>query len=536
MQSNASRRSRIHQWTDAAADAGGRTNDRTQAVNVWYPVAVESRSRLWPFLLATLLLLFLGIAMFTGLASAWWLQGDVIMPGVQVFGVDLGGRTQLEAQDQLGILWQRPLILLDGNEQTWVASPQALGFVLNLEATTGQARTIGRTLDSLEGWLKSKGQITVEPVYSINAMTTEAFLFAMKAQIDKPAVDAGLVIVNGRAEMTPAVEGQALNITATLNLIEQNPGIILDESRLLLVIDPLFPNIVDTSDLVKSTNEMLSTVYTIEIFDPIEGQAFSNEVLPEVWLGWLTLVTKDDGQIDWQVEQSHLQKFLDEMSNSLGQGRYLKTSEAASVIEQAIANNETEFPLRLYYGERQHVVQTGETLASIGRQYGMPYPWIQQANPGLEEHLYSGQTLVIPSPDQLLPLPVVDNKRIVVSISEQKTWVYEDGNLKWEWLTSTGISDSPTSPGIFQIQSHVPNAYAGNWDLWMPNFMGVYRPVPGSEFMNGFHGFPTRGGYNVLWTGDLGRKVTYGCILLSTENAATLYDWAEDGVIVEVQL
>ena len=65
-----------------------------------------------------------------------------------------------------------------------------------------------------------------------------------------------------------------------------------------------------------------------------------------------------------------------------------------------------------------------------------------------------------------------------------------DGQLKWEWPASTGIDSSPTAPGVFQIQSHEPNAYAGNWDLWMPSFMGIYRPVPTSEFMNGFHGFP----------------------------------------------
>jgi lipoprotein-anchoring transpeptidase ErfK/SrfK len=53
--------------------------------------------------------------------------------------------------------------------------------------------------------------------------------------------------------------------------------------------------------------------------------------------------------------------------------------------------------------------------------------------------------------------------------------------------------------------------------------------------MNGFHGFPTRGGSQLLWTNSLGRKVTYGCILLSSDNAATLYDWAEEGIVVEIQ-
>jgi lipoprotein-anchoring transpeptidase ErfK/SrfK len=87
---------------------------------------------------------------------------------------------------------------------------------------------------------------------------------------------------------------------------------------------------------------------------------------------------------------------------------------------------------------------------------------------------------------------------------------------------------------VFQVQSHEGNAYAASWDLWMPYFLGIYRPVPTSDFMNGFHGFPTRDGTNLLWTGNLGHPVTYGCILLSTQNAAALYEWAEEGVVVEI--
>jgi lipoprotein-anchoring transpeptidase ErfK/SrfK len=65
--------------------------------------------------------------------------------------------------------------------------------------------------------------------------------------------------------------------------------------------------------------------------------------------------------------------------------------------------------------------------------------------------------------------------------------------------------------------------------------MGIYRPVPTSDFMNGFHGFPTRSGRELLWTGDLGHEVTYGCVLLSSENADLLFNWAEEGVVVEIQ-
>jgi LysM repeat protein len=230
-----------------------------------------------------------------------------------------------------------------------------------------------------------------------------------------------------------------------------------------------------------------------------------------------------------------VETFLAAQSAALGPERYLDSDEAVAAVMDAITARRGEVCLRVYHHPRQHTVQAGETLSSIGRAYGIPYAWIQAANPGVSDGLSVGQALTIPSPDALLPLPPVENKRIVVSIAEQKMWAYENGVLKWEWLASTGISSSPTSPGVFQIQSHEANAYAANWNLWMPNFMGIYRPAPNVEFMNGFHGFPTRGGSQLLWTSSLGRPVTYGCILISTENAALLYAWAEEGVVVEIR-
>jgi lipoprotein-anchoring transpeptidase ErfK/SrfK len=147
-----------------------------------------------------------------------------------------------------------------------------------------------------------------------------------------------------------------------------------------------------------------------------------------------------------------------------------------------------------------------------------------------------GQEIKLPSPDVLLPLPPVPGKRVVVDLGDQEAVAYDDGLERWRWPVSTGMASSPTSPGVFQVQSHAEEAYASNWDLTMPKFVGIYRPIPTAPFMNGFHGFPTRGrsGSQVLWTGDLGHPVTYGCILLDTAASEALYSWAEPGTIVEV--
>ena len=334
----------------------------------------------------------------------------------------------------------------------------------------------------------------------------------------------------------PGQPGRQLDVAATLNLLTQQAGVVLANGRLDLTLTAVPPVVVDLSAVAEQANTLLAAPITLHAYDPISNQAVDWLLPPETWGGWLTVdaTAVAAGQFNWSLDQGQVENYLQAQAAGLGEGRFVDVDEAGTAVTEAISNHATTVSLRVYHQPRQHVVQSGETLSSIGRGYGIPYPWIQQANPGLET-LSVGQTITIPSVDEMVPLPVVEGKRIVVSIAQQRAWVYEHGALKWEWPVSTGIASSPTAPGIFQIQSHEANAYAGNWDLWMPQFMGIYRPVPTSDFMNGFHGFPTRGGSQLLWTGDLGRPVTYGCILLDSGNAELLYNWAETGVVVEIQ-
>jgi lipoprotein-anchoring transpeptidase ErfK/SrfK len=376
----------------------------------------------------------------------------------------------------------------------------------------------------------------VEPVWAFDRAAGEQTLRTLSAEVDRPAQEPRLEFSNGRFVSLPGQPGRQLDLPAALDLLEQGGEALLRNGRLDLPISPVNPALTDLSAIAEQANSRLTAVLTIRAYDPIRDEALTWNLTPETWAEWLIVdpAAVAIGQFDWSVDPAGATAYLQAQSASLGEGRYVAVEAGGTAVAQAIVAQTPIVNLRVYHQPRQHIVQSGDTLAAIGRAYGIPYPWIQQANPNLGS-LSIGQAIAIPSPDELIPLPVVENKRIVVSIAQQRAWVYENGSLKWEWPASTGIADSPTAPGIFQIQSHELNAYAGNWDLWMPHFLGIYRPVPASGFMNGFHGFPSRGGSQLLWTGDLGRPVTYGCILLSSQNAELLYSWAEDGVIVEIQ-
>ena len=528
-----------------------KSDNRSGHTNSYYTPVAQQQTELWlrpappprrgrRVLFALLLLALFALTVVAGVAGGGLLfaySRGRVLPGVTALGLPLSGLTQSEAATALQERWNEQSVNLTSGEQTWLLRPDELGMTLDASATARAAAQKGRSFDGLRSLPgEGMGWFDVAPVWAYDAAAAERTLTQIAPLLAVAPVNATIRVTNGRAEAVPAAAGHELDMAATLAALATNPAQVLMDGQLALATRPVPAAVQDVSSAVDEANRLLSHTVTLEAYDPVRDERFSWPIAPAVWSEWLRLSIDPAAPTEytWALDQQIAGAYLDTLEAQMGDGRYLSEEETPVALSAAIQAQQPTAAARVYHPERRHVVQSGETLSSIGYDTGIPYPWIQQANPGVES-LSVGQEIVIPSPDALLPLPPVPGKRIVVSISEQRTQVYENDQLKWDWPASTGIDSSPTAPGIFQIQSHEPNAYAGNWDLWMPSFMGIYRPVPTSEFMNGFHGFPTRGRSQLLWTGDLGHRVTYGCILLSSDNAQLLYDWAEEGVVVEVQ-
>ena len=140
----------------------------------------------------------------------------------------------------------------------------------------------------------------------------------------------------------------------------------------------------------------------------------------------------------------------------------------------------------------------------------------------------------IPTPTpSVTPTPEPGPKRIVVDISQQRMYVYEGDTLLWDWVVSTGEPGNDTAVGSFSVRSKIAMAYASSWNLDMPHWLGIYQSGP---LENGIHALPIQRATGVkLWEGYLGQRVSYGCIILSDENARALFDWTELGVPVDIQ-
>lgn len=177
----------------------------------------------------------------------------------------------------------------------------------------------------------------------------------------------------------------------------------------------------------------------------------------------------------------------------------------------------------------QEAGQLVEAQAEYERALEMS-PDDQEAQAGLAE-VVAMLTPPTPTPTPVPPTPAQTGKRIEVNLTEQHLYVWEDDRLIYDWVCSTGGYGSPTAPGNYQVLDKIPNAYASTWNLQMPYWLGIYYA---GTLENGIHALPILSNGQRLWEGYLGQRVSYGCVILSTEAARTLYHWAEVGTPVIV--
>ncbi|MGE5072291.1 MAG: L,D-transpeptidase family protein [Anaerolineae bacterium] len=158
-----------------------------------------------------------------------------------------------------------------------------------------------------------------------------------------------------------------------------------------------------------------------------------------------------------------------------------------------------------------------------------PEPLIEDVQPTLAADTQDS-TLSISYPQDAAPASQ-SGKYILVRISEQHLYAYESDQLIYSFGASMGIRNS-TATGTFKILDKIPNAYGSNWNIWMPNWMGIYYV---GSLENGIHALPILPSGDQLWAGFLGTPISFGCVVLGPTEAQQLFDWADVGTPVEIR-
>lgn len=497
----------------------------------------------------TFIVFLLLVLAAAGLFSGWVVQNRLlepyetrIYPNVYALGQDLGGLTPEEASQRLKAssdsLDAGELILNDG-QQTWTVPWPNAGLRFDVNATAQQAFAVGRDRGwqmLVNDWLGER--YSVAPVFTVDPDVVRRALERLAPKMAKPPTDAELRLEGDRVVVVPGQPGRELDVEATLDKIVTTVNHLGPDYPFAPTFRTVPPRIADVSSAKGQAEEMLNREIDVTARGENEGKTFTWD-----WtLGrkeiarWLRVEPTDDAagfaiDVDEEAVQASVANLAAEPEKD---DWGFPVEETTKEVLAAFEAGGGEVAIELTPPPRIYVVQSGDRLMTIASQFGMPPGLIAELNPGVDlDHLHVGQELIIPPQDVLTPYDPVPGKKVVISIAEQRLRVYENGQLLYDWPCSTGIESSPTYPGHFQVLDKEEEAYASQWDLWMPNFIAIYRA--GGDTYNGIHGLPTLSSGQRLWEGNLGSRVSYGCIVLGLEEAETLYNWAEVGVPVVIE-
>jgi lipoprotein-anchoring transpeptidase ErfK/SrfK len=159
--------------------------------------------------------------------------------------------------------------------------------------------------------------------------------------------------------------------------------------------------------------------------------------------------------------------------------------------------------------------------------------------------VYAGLVRITSGPGSSPGSSSAAGKLIVVSISQQWLWAYENGHEVFNTAVTTGRPELATPPGVYSIfEKKSPTTFYSPWPKGSPNY---YEPTHINYAMQfksgGFYLHDDSGwrgdhgpGTNV-WHQDskFGRMTgTHGCVTMDTSKAAWLYSWSALGTVVRI--
>ena len=111
---------------------------------------------------------------------------------------------------------------------------------------------------------------------------------------------------------------------------------------------------------------------------------------------------------------------------------------------------------------------------------------------------------------------------IDVDLTNQRVYAYEGDTIVNSFIVSTGTSRTPTVTGKFKVYIRLRSG----------NMRGPGYFLPDVPYIMYFHG--NYGLHGTYWHNNFGTPMSHGCVNLSIDDAAWLYNWSYMGTVVNV--
>jgi len=484
------------------------------------------------------------VAIFTIILSAGLLVGAAyayqyqyrakIFPGVQVWGVDAGGKNGPELQQLITEKIKNYKLTLKGPDQSYEATAEDLGVNYDSEMTISNAFNKGRTgsivsdnltriylLLTLVDWapwqqLIGADKLAITPAIVVNDEKFNQYVTEISENINITAQDSEVNVTSGQIQLKPAIYGRQVLVDELKNQVR---GSIADFSskEIQVQTSTVKPAIIDTAAqevMVQAQNVMQRPV--ILVYKGVEYRPNQETVA-----SWISFIKQTgDTKYTLVVDTAKMGGYFDFLGTKIN----VYPTTRRMRVENGVKETETQA------GANGTLID--ET--SLGKQISEQLPIQTSVKVTIPTYVATFKTEY----DRVI---IADwDKYIDVNLSTQTMTACEKGGVNCrQWYVMTGKNSTPTPVGTWLVQGRTQNFWMSGlqgtpdyYRLWVPYatwFKGGGYAIHSAQWrnndINSANGF---GNMAYTWNGS------HGCVNSPDDAAQYIYNWAEVGTPVIV--
>jgi lipoprotein-anchoring transpeptidase ErfK/SrfK len=484
------------------------------------------------FIALVVLLVLLAGAAFAAYTLFEQRYADRIYPGISIDDFDVGDLSPQQAAVTVEQNYARSVAIFDSNGTKWFARWSDIGISVNAREAAQQAFAIGRAGRPDERYQAWQVRQPIHVSFSFDPAAARRFLEQHRAEVYVAPHDADVALGQAQAAAVASSDGREIDVDATL------PDVFALALRNLPIpvrSRPIRAALTDVSPAVTQLNDWFNRPFALELW--WDNALITRTVTAQDRAGWLR-VERTGNDFTTQLIITGVHDFLGRVNAELSPEAAMRLDEATALTFYAFNRGDPSVWLVVPHAEFAYTIQRGDTYEGLGDHFGIPVQRLLAANPDIwQTGFVPGLPITIPSQNIMLPVPIspTNLQRIEVNLSTQQLFAYDGPARVLSASISSGIPKWRTLIGVFQVQERVDEAYNKLAHISMPNWLSIYDlGEPGESLTNGIHALPVLGGGRRLWSGWLGKPVSFGCVVMGIEDSAALYKWVQLGTPVVI--
>lgn len=338
-----------------------------------------------PRWLARITLAIVSVLLLSNLVAALFVAAyqvyydGLIYPGVNVWGVELGGMSPEEAMQALDGRFDYPqtstITFRDGGN-VWPVSAGQLGVGFDVTRTIQAAYEVGRQpslIASLRQQIAAwRDGVVVSPVIVYDQRVADVTLNEIAAAINRPPVDATVHVSGVEAVATPGQIGRQVVREQTVDRLREMI-MSLQSGEITVAVEETPPQILSADEAAATINTILAANMQVVIENPYPDDPGPWTASRESLAGMIVIeqVAAGDGTASYAVrlDESQLQSFLNPLAPQLArepvdarfdfdensgtliptvnsqEGRHLDVAATIQQINQKLMSGEHTVPL-----------------------------------------------------------------------------------------------------------------------------------------------------------------------------------------------